>query len=30
MDPARKTATSHRARAFAALVRGCLGNPPKN
>ena len=28
MDPARKTATSHRARAFAALVRGCLGVPP--
>jgi non-canonical purine NTP pyrophosphatase (RdgB/HAM1 family) len=25
MDPARKHATSHRARAFAALVRGCLG-----
>ena len=29
MDSARKTATSHRARAFAALVRGCLGAPPK-
>jgi non-canonical purine NTP pyrophosphatase (RdgB/HAM1 family) len=29
MDPARKTATSHRARAFAALVRGCLGAPPR-
>jgi non-canonical purine NTP pyrophosphatase (RdgB/HAM1 family) len=29
MDSARKTATSHRARAFAALVRGCLGVPPK-
>jgi XTP/dITP diphosphohydrolase len=29
MDPARKTATSHRARAFAALVRACLGAPPK-
>jgi non-canonical purine NTP pyrophosphatase (RdgB/HAM1 family) len=28
MDPARKTATSHRARAFGALVRGCLGVPP--
>ncbi|GAB0113358.1 RdgB/HAM1 family non-canonical purine NTP pyrophosphatase [Acidisoma sp. C75] len=28
MDPARKTATSHRARAFAALVRGALGKPP--
>jgi XTP/dITP diphosphohydrolase len=28
MDPARKTATSHRARAFGALVRGCLGAPP--
>jgi non-canonical purine NTP pyrophosphatase (RdgB/HAM1 family) len=30
MDPARKTATSHRARAFAALVRGCLGAPPRD
>jgi XTP/dITP diphosphohydrolase len=29
MDPARKTATSHRARAFAALVRGALGAHPK-
>jgi len=29
MDQARKTATSHRARAFAALVRGCLGAPPR-
>ena len=29
MDPARKTATSHRARAFSALVRACLGVPPK-
>ncbi len=29
MDPVRKTATSHRARAFAALVRGCLGVPPR-
>jgi XTP/dITP diphosphohydrolase len=29
MDQARKTATSHRARAFAALVRGCLGVPPR-
>jgi XTP/dITP diphosphohydrolase len=28
MEPARKTATSHRARAFGALVRGCLGVPP--
>jgi non-canonical purine NTP pyrophosphatase (RdgB/HAM1 family) len=27
MDPVRKAATSHRARAFAALVRGCLGVP---
>jgi non-canonical purine NTP pyrophosphatase (RdgB/HAM1 family) len=27
IDPVRKTATSHRARAFAALVRGCLGVP---
>ena len=27
MDPARKAARSHRARAFAALVRGCLGVP---
>jgi non-canonical purine NTP pyrophosphatase (RdgB/HAM1 family) len=29
MDQARKHATSHRARAFAALVRGCLGRPPR-
>jgi XTP/dITP diphosphohydrolase len=29
MDPARKTATSHRARAFAALVRASLGARPK-
>ncbi|MBW4021516.1 MAG: RdgB/HAM1 family non-canonical purine NTP pyrophosphatase [Proteobacteria bacterium] len=29
MEPARKTATSHRARAFGALVRGCLGPHPK-
>jgi non-canonical purine NTP pyrophosphatase (RdgB/HAM1 family) len=29
MDSGRKTATSHRARAFAALVRNCLGVPPK-
>jgi XTP/dITP diphosphohydrolase len=28
MHPARKTATSHRARAFAALVRGALGRAP--
>ncbi|GAB0118388.1 RdgB/HAM1 family non-canonical purine NTP pyrophosphatase [Acidisoma sp. 7E03] len=29
MDQRRKTATSHRARAFGALVRGSLGTPPK-